>query len=84
MKRSMKLRFYCTICVSIVSIWGISNTNSNFPKNQVESFLQIENVEALASNEGVAKYCVGSGSVDCNGYKAEIVYTLFNLPLKYK
>lgn len=44
--------------------------------------LQLENVEALASNEGSGNYiCIGSGSVDCNGYKVEGMVRPFSLPI---
>lgn len=49
---------------------------------QVEiSDLAFENIEALAGGEGSGNYvCVGSGDVDCSGYKVR--EKLDNLSLK--
>ena len=50
------------------------NSNSNI-------YLLLGNIEALASNEGRRDYCVGFGSIDCNGQKAEYKVSTFSLPL---
>lgn len=42
--------------------------------------LAFTNIEALAQNEGVGKrYCAGSGSLDCNGYKVRTIIENFGL-----
>ncbi|MDH6534694.1 hypothetical protein D0T51_10250 [Parabacteroides sp. 52] len=51
---------------------------SNKQENLQE--LTFHNVEALAQNEGSSNYfCIGSGSLDCNGDKVRTVITNFSL-----
>lgn len=47
-------------------------------------YLHLDNVEALASNEGWINDCVGIGSVDCNGRKVKSKSSIFSIPLLYK
>ncbi len=48
----------------------------NFENSKQLSNLTLNNIEALASGEddpGV--YCIGDGSIDCNGRKVRAIYT---------
>ena len=46
-----------------------------------DTWLQLANAEALASGEAGSIYCIGSGSVDCHGYKVERKIVMFSPPL---
>lgn len=41
-------------------------------KSDELSELVLDNIEALASNEGTDGYCFGSGEVDCYGYLVKL------------
>lgn len=67
------------ICV----VGGIILTHTaknNSPMNS-KFYLLLDNIEALASNEGKKDFCVGSGSIDCNGRKVEYKVSTFSLPI---
>lgn len=68
--------------ISIVFIAGgiiVLNTMKNDTNTSLNDYLQLENIEALAASEtGNAHLCIGSGSVDCNGYKTAVAYFRLN------
>lgn len=62
------------LLVAIVGIYCFQEKENNTIKN-----LAFENIEALAAGEGTGGVCIGSGSVDCRGYKVDWKVTGFSL-----
>lgn len=59
--------------VSIVACMIVANFPSmvkNTDKTTMD--MTLENIEALAQGEGSIRWCIGSGSIDCNGVKVEL------------
>lgn len=72
----MKKLFVCLIVCGFSLFTWFSNDHT-----EMKTELFVDNLEALASGEGSGNIlCVGVGSVDCRGYKAEVV--IRNLSLK--
>ena len=70
--------------VGIVCLIGgtlLVHTARNSSEINPNVYLQLDNINALASNEGGKNYCSGSGSIDCNGQKVEQKISTFGLPI---
>jgi hypothetical protein len=72
----MKIIFKCAIALIIVfslSVFIIRENRSVKPFSQ----LTVDNIEALADNEGGtdAYFCMGDGDIDCFGYKVALKIT---------
>jgi len=69
-----------SILLVIGGVIAISSYLSSLNKQEILHDLTFLNVEALAHNEGVSNIlCVGSGSLDCDGHKAEIIIENYSL-----
>ena len=69
----MKKKMFVLFC-SVATITTVSYMNVG--KDSAQSYLLLENVEALAQSEGGAIYCSAYGSIECiNGIKVAYVYT---------
>ncbi|MDL2278286.1 NVEALA domain-containing protein [Parabacteroides sp. OttesenSCG-928-G07] len=44
-------------------------------ENQKLKELTFQNIEALAEDEGSDNWCLGDGSLDCNGIKVKYIYS---------
>jgi hypothetical protein len=75
----MKKRIFVLFC-SVAAIATVSYMNVG--QDSTQSYLLLENVEALAQSEGSRDLCIGTGSVYCaDGTKAVAVYTRSIKPL---
>jgi hypothetical protein len=68
------------MCIIIGVVLGAHAAKKNSGVH-ANTYLQLANMEALASNEATSTYCIGSGSIDCNGYKVERKAIIFSPPL---
>jgi hypothetical protein len=83
MNTKVKKSIIGVMCIIGVAFWAyMAKENSDVHFN---TYLQLANVEALASTEGSAggsaTYCMGSGSIDCSGHKVERKIVAFSPPL---
>lgn len=81
MKTALKKSLIGLICLlgGISAFYPSQKNNSNS-----EVYLQLANIDALASNEGSSIHCIGSGSIDCNGRKVDLRLSVFSLPIYNK
>jgi hypothetical protein len=67
------------MCIIGVAFWAYTTKKSS--DVHFNTYLQLANVEALASDEETATYCLGLGSIDCRGYKVESKAIIYSPPL---
>jgi hypothetical protein len=82
MNTKIKKSIIGVMCIIGVIFWA--HTTKKSSDVHFNTYLQFANIEALASNEGSATYCMGSGSIDCSGYKVERKIIAFSPPLYNK
>lgn len=61
------------LLVAIASLYCFQKKENRTLKN-----LALANIEALAAGEGGGTTCIGSGSIDCYGYKVDYKATDFS------
>lgn len=62
------------LLIAIVGVYCFQEKENNTIKN-----LAFANIEALAAGEGGSTICIGSGSIDCRGYKVDWKATGYGL-----
>jgi hypothetical protein len=67
------------MCIIGVAFWAYTTKKSS--DVHFNTYLQLANIEALASDEANATYCFGLGSIDCLGHKVERKLVAYSPPL---
>ncbi|MDR1091783.1 MAG: NVEALA domain-containing protein [Prevotella sp.] len=84
MNTKVKKSIIGVMCIMGVAFWAYTAKKGS--DVHFNTYLQFANVEALAANEGGVGgggsgiFCLGSGSVDCLGYKVEKKATIYSPP----
>lgn len=75
----MKTKAFCVLVVILLS----GGFYFFQPKEIIVSELSSFNIEALANVESGGKdYCIGTGAIDCRGYKVSFKVTNFSLDME--